>query len=141
MSRITLSDEAESTVSDGLLPPREKACHRARGRQGQALRVASRSDAWAKCRFPNATSGKYWTQEPQHYGTDLVMHIEALRQAYTSAPPESSEALRWRFASRASPPPLDMICRKSERCSATRLMEPAERTSTIFQPEGDGLIT
>jgi hypothetical protein len=39
----------------------------------------SRSDAWAKCRFPNATSGKYWTQEPQHYGTDLVMHIEALR--------------------------------------------------------------
>jgi hypothetical protein len=42
MSRITLSDEAESTVSDGLLPPREKACHRARGRQGQALRVTAK---------------------------------------------------------------------------------------------------
>ena len=42
LSRVTLSDEAESTVSDGLLPPREKACHRGRGRQGQALRVAAK---------------------------------------------------------------------------------------------------
>ena len=31
-----------------------------------------------KCQFPNAIIGKQGTQDPQHDGTDLVMHIEAL---------------------------------------------------------------
>ena len=60
---------------------------------------------------------------------------------YASMPPERSAVLRWKLASSASPPPLDRMWRKSERCTATRLIEPAASTSTTFQPAGVWFIT
>src|SRR5271168_1398517 len=55
---------------------------------------------------------------------------------HTNAPPERSEVLRWRLASSAPPPPLERMRRKSDRCTATRLIEPAASTSTTFHPDG-----
>jgi hypothetical protein len=40
-----------------------------------------------------------------------------------------------------SPPPLDRMWRKSERCTATRLIDPVASTSTTFQPAGVWFIT
>lgn len=66
----------------------------------------------------------------------------SIRQTpYASAPPDRSAVLCCKLASSASPPPLLRMRRKSERCIATRLIEPAASTSTTFQPAAVCCIT
>lgn len=56
-------------------------------------------------------------------------------------PPDRSEVLRCSLASSASPPPFASTLRKSDRCTATRLIAPSASTSTIFHPASVGVIT
>ena len=58
-----------------------------------------------------------------------------------SAPSDRSAILRRRLATSASASPLARILRKSERCTATRLMEPSSSTSTARQVPFSSRIT
>src|SRR5271166_2901112 len=58
-----------------------------------------------------------------------------------SAPPERSATLCCRLATRAAPPPCLSRPRKSERCTATRLIAPSASTSTAFHPLDVARIT
>jgi hypothetical protein len=58
-----------------------------------------------------------------------------------SAPPERSATLCCRLATRAVPPPCLSRPRKSERCTATRLIAPSASTSTAFHPLDVARIT
>jgi hypothetical protein len=60
---------------------------------------------------------------------------------HASMPPERLATFRCNPAIKAGVPPLFSSSRKSERCTATRLIEPSASTSTAFQPEAVLRIT
>jgi hypothetical protein len=67
-----------------------------------------------------------------------------LRQStmhHASMPPERLATFRCKPAISAGVPPLFSNWRKSERCTATRLIEPSASTSTAFHPDAVLRIT
>jgi len=70
-----------------------------------------------------------------HAGGDgLTAHGRRPQERYVSAPPDRSLVFWFRLSISAWAPPRDTSRRKSERCTATRLIEPSASTSTALQP-------
>src|SRR6516164_6880523 len=56
------------------------------------------------------------------------------RASHPAMPPERLATLRLRPAASAGTPPDASSCRKSDRCTATRLIDPSVNTSTACHP-------
>ena len=95
---------------------------------GSNFTPAFTANATSSCQAPFGT-GERRGQAGDNHGHAL------------SAPSDRSDTLRCRLLISASALPLARIARKSERCTATRLIEPSISTSTARQARPDSRMT